>query len=237
MASSTKTRNLELSQFVGSDKPTWLTDYNGDMQKIDDGYKKLEDDNAATQADLNVTKQELSGSKTDISDIKTNIQALEAQDIALGNRLTVVEGNYDTMHHEVAINKQDIANLKTSIDNYLTCTSKNVQATTSAVAGSNYTNIIGNFEDKEHYTLFILAIDIYDVTITTDTELFDLSALFTNITHEVAIETAVLEKDTSEIGLAGIYMDGNLKVKATVTKGTGSITRIRGQLMFIARPV
>ena len=103
MASTTKTANLELSQFVGTDKPAWLTDYNGDMQKIDDGYKKLEDANTATQADLDATKQDLSGSKTDINDVKANVQALEAQDIALGNRVVVLEGNYDTMHHELAV--------------------------------------------------------------------------------------------------------------------------------------
>ena len=112
MASTTKTTNLELSQFVGTDKPAWLTDYNGDMQKIDDGYKKLEAANTATQADLDATKQDLSGSQTDIADVKADIQALEAQDIAIGNRLTVVEGNYDTMHHEVAINQQKIADME-----------------------------------------------------------------------------------------------------------------------------
>ena len=112
MASTTKTTNLELSQFVGTDKPAWLTDYNGDMQKIDDGYKKLEDANTATQADLDATKQDLSGSQTDIADVKAEIQALEAQDITIGNRLTVVEGNYDTMHHEVAINQQKIAEME-----------------------------------------------------------------------------------------------------------------------------
>lgn len=112
MASTTKTTNLELSQFVGTDKPAWLTDYNGDMQKIDNGYKKLEDANTATQADLDATKQNLDGSKSDINDVKANVQALEAQDIALGNRLTVVEGNYDTMHHEIAINTQKIADME-----------------------------------------------------------------------------------------------------------------------------
>lgn len=35
MASTNKTTNLELSQFIGTDKPAWLTDYNGDMSKID----------------------------------------------------------------------------------------------------------------------------------------------------------------------------------------------------------
>lgn len=37
MASTNKTQNLNLSQFVASDKPGWLTDYNNDMQKIDEG--------------------------------------------------------------------------------------------------------------------------------------------------------------------------------------------------------
>lgn len=37
MASTNKTTHYELSQYVGSDKPTYLTDYNGDMLKIDNG--------------------------------------------------------------------------------------------------------------------------------------------------------------------------------------------------------
>ena len=35
MASTNKTTNYELSQFLGTDKPSWLGDYNSDMSKID----------------------------------------------------------------------------------------------------------------------------------------------------------------------------------------------------------
>lgn len=35
MASTNKTVTLELSQFIATDKPSWLTDYNNDMEKID----------------------------------------------------------------------------------------------------------------------------------------------------------------------------------------------------------
>lgn len=45
MSSTNKTTNYELSQFVGSDKPAWLQDYNADMSKIDTGIH-----NAATTA-------------------------------------------------------------------------------------------------------------------------------------------------------------------------------------------
>ena len=45
MASTNKTTNYNLSQFVGTDKPAWLSDYNQDMTKIDTGIH-----NAATTA-------------------------------------------------------------------------------------------------------------------------------------------------------------------------------------------
>lgn len=49
MASTNKTTNYELSQFQSSDIPAWLTDYNGDMQKIDAGIHaaKVQADGAA----------------------------------------------------------------------------------------------------------------------------------------------------------------------------------------------
>lgn len=49
MSSTNKTTNYELSQFVGSDKPAWLADYNQDMSKIDAGIHTAQ--SAATAAD------------------------------------------------------------------------------------------------------------------------------------------------------------------------------------------
>ena len=48
MSSTNKTSNYELSQFIGTDKPAWLADYNTDMGKID-AQMKLNAD-AATAA-------------------------------------------------------------------------------------------------------------------------------------------------------------------------------------------
>lgn len=39
MSSTNKTANYELSQFLGTDKPAWLADYNSDMSKIDTQMK------------------------------------------------------------------------------------------------------------------------------------------------------------------------------------------------------
>lgn len=48
MASTNKTTHYELSQYIGTDKPTYLVDYNGDMSKIDTGIY-----NAQGKADTN----------------------------------------------------------------------------------------------------------------------------------------------------------------------------------------
>lgn len=50
MTATNKTTNYGLSQFVGSDRPTWLGDYNSDMSKIDRQLKKNADDVASAAA-------------------------------------------------------------------------------------------------------------------------------------------------------------------------------------------
>lgn len=50
MTATSKTENYGLSQFVGSDRPTWLGDYNGDMSKIDAQLKRNADDIASAAA-------------------------------------------------------------------------------------------------------------------------------------------------------------------------------------------
>lgn len=50
MTATNHTENYSLSQFVGTDRPTWLVDYNGDMRKIDAQMKRNADDIASASA-------------------------------------------------------------------------------------------------------------------------------------------------------------------------------------------
>lgn len=50
MTATNHTGNYNLSQFVGTDRPTWLGDYNGDMTKIDAQLKRNADDIASATA-------------------------------------------------------------------------------------------------------------------------------------------------------------------------------------------
>lgn len=50
MTATNHTKNYNLSQFVGTDRPTWLVDYNGDMARIDARMKQNADDIASAAA-------------------------------------------------------------------------------------------------------------------------------------------------------------------------------------------
>lgn len=57
MTATNHTNNYNLSQFVGSDRPTWLGDYNGDMAKID----------AQMKANADAIEQATAGGLTSVS--------------------------------------------------------------------------------------------------------------------------------------------------------------------------
>lgn len=87
MTATNHTANYNLSHFAGTDRPTWLGDYNGDMTKIDAQLKKNADAIAASAGGLKTVAHttDLTGNgtsgdplgvantiakKTDIPDVK-----------------------------------------------------------------------------------------------------------------------------------------------------------------------
>lgn len=52
MTATNHTKNYNLSQFAGTDRPTWLGDYNDDMTKIDAQLKKNADAIASAEGGL-----------------------------------------------------------------------------------------------------------------------------------------------------------------------------------------
>ena len=98
MASTNKTSNLELSQFIATDTPTWLVDYNGDMVKIDAGVGRVEElaETASTQAvgvanGLQATNQTV----TTLSGQVANVQNQANSNTASVNGINQRLGNTD----------------------------------------------------------------------------------------------------------------------------------------------
>ena len=91
MSSTNKTSNLELSQFIGTDSPKWLTDYNSDMQKIDAGV-------GTVQAQADATDLVVSGHT---SSIQSNTQSISDQQTAitsLRSDVTAAQGSINTIN-------------------------------------------------------------------------------------------------------------------------------------------
>ena len=91
MGSTNLTPNYELSQFIGTDKPAWLQDYNGDMLKIDTGIAgaKTAADNAQSAADG--AQGDATTALSDIANINTELGTVE-------NTLSTATGNINTIN-------------------------------------------------------------------------------------------------------------------------------------------
>ena len=120
MSSTNKTTNYELSQFIQTDKPAWLADYNADMAKID-AQMKLNDDSATLANTTNTTQQ---------TAIETNA----------GN-ITTLQTNVGTLSTAVNTANTNIANL-TKMMNFTTntaITGSDIVITTSGAIGKGGT--------------------------------------------------------------------------------------------------
>ena len=75
MASTNKTTNYELSQFLGTDKPAWLSDYNTDMSKIDAQMKVNADAATAASGSASAADGKIGTLSSLTTDAKTNVVA------------------------------------------------------------------------------------------------------------------------------------------------------------------
>lgn len=98
MASTNKTSKLELSQFIATDTPTWLVDYNGDMEKIDAGVGRVEElaQTASTQAvsaasGLQTTNQNVTTLSGQVANVQNQANSTSASVNGINQRL----GNTD----------------------------------------------------------------------------------------------------------------------------------------------
>lgn len=91
MGATNLTPNYELSQFIGTDKPAWLQDYNGDMLKIDTGIAgaKTAADNAQTAAD---------GAQGDATSALSGVASINTELGTVNNTLNTATGNINTIN-------------------------------------------------------------------------------------------------------------------------------------------
>lgn len=153
-ASTNKTANYDLSQYVGSDKPTYLGDYNSDMNKID------------TQMKANSTAISEVGTKSDLAKTTadTALQNAEsAQTTADEANTTATSALQKAVTNEANINKFNFTNFKNYATSELTISQGSINDTNLAIATNSdgsiakiYGQITANFSQNNGLTKITL---------------------------------------------------------------------------------
>lgn len=93
MAATNATSNYDLPVFLGTDKPSWLVDWNGAMNAIDEALHELSQGQAS-----GVTKQyvddKISQVTSAIQKVSEKVDTMQTALTALTSRVSAIESNY-----------------------------------------------------------------------------------------------------------------------------------------------
>lgn len=149
MSSTNKTTYYNLSQYIGTDKPTYLQDYNGDMSKIDAAIHNV--NGVATTANQNAGSAEAKAEQAN-----TNVTALQG-------RVGAVEGTVSNLQDKDTAQDSEINNAKklanganTTANNAMqNANNANVKIDSAKFSGWNTcTNINGNITANSAKVMF-----------------------------------------------------------------------------------
>lgn len=118
MSSTNKTTYYNLSQYVGTDKPTYLGDYNSDMSKIDEAIHGVQE--TATTAN-----QTAGSAEAKVTQVTQNVEALKS-------RVGVSEGNISNLQEKNTSQDSEINNVKKSTENANTTANNALQLANNA---------------------------------------------------------------------------------------------------------
>ena len=132
MASTNKTTNLELSQYVSSDKPTYLVDYNSDMAKIDTGVHtaQVTADTASTAATNAQTTAE--GAQTTANTAITNAATAQSGVVANATNIGTL-ANLTTVEKTTLVGAINEVNAKNPVVDSMNGTETNKAPSVNAV--------------------------------------------------------------------------------------------------------
>ena len=139
MSSTNKTTNYELSQFIGSDKPAWLADYNTDMGKIDAGMKANADANTVTDGKANTNATNIGTLANLNTTAKTDL-------VSAVNEVYTTAGTADGTAQAAATAANGAKTEADALTRYLSITNT-AQATVTVTGGT-----VGNINDM-YYAL------------------------------------------------------------------------------------
>ena len=135
MASTNKTTNYELSQYVGTDKPTYLGDYNGDMLKIDTAIHGVATSVGTETGRINVLENNVGTmSSLDTTDKTSLVNAINEVNTNSNNNAT----NIGTLSNLDTYNKSTLVNAINEVVNKFNFSYKSLTPTLESGSGYSF---------------------------------------------------------------------------------------------------
>lgn len=94
MSATNHTTYYGLSQFLGTDKPAWLVDYNGDMAAIDSAIKGVADDISGVSTTASSADSKADTNAQNITQLDTQINGASG----LATDVVTLQGNINTIN-------------------------------------------------------------------------------------------------------------------------------------------
>lgn len=202
MASTNKTTNYELSQYVGTDKPTYLGDYNSDMLKIDSAIHGVAENVGTETGRINIIENDIGTMANLTTSIKTDLVS--------------------------AINEVD-SNTKSNATNIGSLSSLNTTDKTSIVNAINEVNTEAkNIIGVELWSNVNVAIDFDPTTINIDLSEYDMFEVW--YTHDkyktTSYDCQLCIKGTNHMTFMGITSSEKISIQERPITFTDSNVQI-----------
>lgn len=141
MSSTNKTANYQLSQFVGTDIPSILNDYNGDMRKIDNAIKEVANAEGSSQSDIAGLQATVGQHTTEISGINSTVNAVSGRIVAIESKIpaSASEDNPLITNEDIATNAriveigEELTNVNDDVKDIKLCIPANASASNKLV--------------------------------------------------------------------------------------------------------
>lgn len=219
MASTNKTTHYNLSQYIGSDKPTYLVDYNTDMSNIDTGIYNAKSEAENNTTNIGTLSNLETSSKTDlvsaINEVKgetNNIGNLSNLTTSANTNLVVAINEVDA---EADLNNQNIGtmtNLETTVKTSLVGAINEI----NTKAETNKTSI-GTLSDLNTTDKSSLVEALNEVLY--NLGLFNLTTFETISNSNISTSSGTLDTSNTSLNIA--------------KNSNGSLAKIYGRIMII----
>ena len=157
MSSTNKTTNYKLSQYIGTDKPTYLGDYNGDMNKIDAAIKAVKD--AGSTATSTAASAESKAEAAQRTAGEASASADAAQRTA-DNAKTLAQSAQTTATGAAGNASSALTKAQAAEQNVADITNKNIWTAASGIGNKGVTNYV-NGDFHANYNKFSKLLNVY----------------------------------------------------------------------------